>query len=271
MTDRPPDDGDAVSTDAADAGGATVERLDDARRPARREIEEIRTLDDTGPRRAHESPRAELDRDPIERMRRSQRIIRLVAGVVLLGTAYVAVSVFQVWSTGETDDRGPVDAIVVMGAAQFDGRPSPQLAARLDHVLELWPDGVAPLVVTTGGNQPGDRFTEAESSAQYLVDRGVPREAILLEDAGRTTYESMEGVAELLDGRELSEIVIVTDPYHALRSRLIAESLGLDATTSSTDTSVVTGSDATQRHLVEGVGVAVGRIIGFERLDRWTN
>ena len=71
-----------------------------------------------------------------------------------------------------------------MGAAQYDGEPSPQLAARLDHVVELWPQGLAPLVVVTGGNRPGDRFTEAEASAAYLIERGVPADAIVLEDAG---------------------------------------------------------------------------------------
>ena len=107
---------------------------------------------------------------------------------------YYLVSLYQVWSTGRSDQARPVDAIVVMGAAQYDGDPSPQLAARLDHVAELWPQGLAPLVVVTGGNQPGDRFTEAEASAAYLVERGVPADAIVLEgeparhvrvDAGR--------------------------------------------------------------------------------------
>ena len=93
----------------------------------------------------------------------------------------------------------PADAIVVLGAAQYDGRPSPQLAARLDHVVTLYEQGVAPVVVVTGGKQPNDRFTEAESSAQYLVDRGVPAEAIVMETSGRTTSESMAGTADLLD------------------------------------------------------------------------
>ena len=104
---------------------------------------------------------------------------------------YFAVSLFQVWSTGRTDQARPVDAIVVMGAAQYDGVPSPQLAARLDHVVELWPQGLAPLVVATGGNRPGDRFTEAQASAAYLTDRGVPADAILLEDQGTSSYESL--------------------------------------------------------------------------------
>ena len=122
----------------------------------------------------------------------------VVALLVVVGVGYFAVSLYQVWSTGRTDQARPVDAIVVMGAAQYDGRPSPQLAARLDHVVELWPQGLAPLVVVTGGNRPGDRFTEAQASAAYLTDRGVPADAILLEDQGTNSYESLRGVAELL-------------------------------------------------------------------------
>ena len=197
-----------------------------------------------------------------------RRILAACAIAVVLGLGYYLVSLAQVWTTGRADDDGPVDAIVVMGAAQYDGRPSPQLAARLDHVVELWPQGVAPIVVVTGGNIPGDRFTEAEASATYLAERGVPLEALLLENDGSTSYESLDAVADLLVARGLDEVLIVTDPYHALRSRLIAEEVGLDATVSSTDTSVVTGGESLRRHLQEAGGVAIGRIIGFERLAR---
>lgn len=197
-----------------------------------------------------------------------QRVVAVCAIAVLLGLAYYFVSLFQVWTTGRADDEGPVDAIVVMGAAQYDGRPSPQLAARLDHVVELWPRGIAPLVVVTGGNIPGDRFTEAQASATYLSERGVPTEALLQENEGSNSYESLEAVAALLDARGLDEVLIVTDPYHALRSRLIAEEVGLNASVSSTDTSVVTGGESLKRHFEEAAGVAVGRIIGFDRLTR---
>ena len=185
---------------------------------------------------------------------------------LLVGVGYLAVSLFQVWSTGRTDQARPVDAIVVMGAAQYDGEPSPQLAARLDHVVELWPQGLAPLVVVTGGKQPGDRFTEAEASAAYLSDRGVPADAILLEDQGTSSYESLAGVAEMLHERGLDDVLIVTDPYHSLRSRLIAEQVGLRAHVSPTPTSVVTGSDLARRQLQEAAGVAVGRLIGFQHI-----
>ena len=194
---------------------------------------------------------------------------RLLAGVVLVLfalVAYYSVCLYQVWSTGRSDQARPVDAIVVMGAAQYDGTPSPQLAARLDQVVRLWPQGYAPLVVVTGGNQPGDRFTEAEASAAYLVERGVPADAIVQESTGRTTYESMEGVAAILRDRGLDSVLVVTDPYHALRSRMIAEELGLDAAVSPTTTSVVTGGASLRRHLREAVGVALARPFGFDRL-----
>ena len=181
------------------------------------------------------------------------------------------ISLWQVWSTGRSDQARPVDAIVVLGAAQYDGRPSPQLAARLDQVVELWPDDLAPLVVVTGGNQPGDRFTEAEASARYLIDRGVPESAILLEDAGSTTYESLDQVAEILDDLGLDTVLIVTDPYHALRSRLIAQEVGMVAYVSPTETSVVVGASSVKRQIGEAAGVAVGRIIGFGRLSGLTD
>ena len=158
----------------------------------------------------------------------------------------------------------------MLGAAQYDGRPSPQLAARLDHALELYNNGVAPVVMVTGGNQPGDRFTEAEASANYLIDRGVPESAIMREDAGHTTFESLDAAAGQLLDADRDEVVIVTDPYHSLRSKLIAEQVGLDASLSPTPNSVVTGWSSFRRELEEAGGVAVGRIIGFDRLTELT-
>jgi len=210
--------------------------------------------------------------EPTHRTKQRSRVARRVGIglllVLLAAIVYYGVTLAQVWSTGRADDRDPVDAIVVMGAAQYDGRPSPQLAARLDHVVEIWPTDIAPLVVVTGGNIPGDRFTEAEASAAYLSERGVPESALLLENDGSDSYDSLAAVAEMLGERGLDSVVIVTDPYHALRSRLIAEEVGLDASVSSTDTSVVTGGDSAIRHMKEAAGVAVGRIIGFDRLAR---
>ena len=192
------------------------------------------------------------------------------AGFVGLCVLYYAVTLIQVVRAGRPTDPDPAEAIVVLGAAQYDGRPSPQLASRLDHALELYEAGLAPVVMVTGGNQPGDRFTEAEASANYLVDRGVPESAIMREDAGHTTFESLAAAADQLLAADLDDVVVVTDPYHSLRSKLIAEEVGLDASVSPTPTSVVTGWSSFRRELEEAAGVAVGRIIGFDRLTDLT-
>lgn len=192
-----------------------------------------------------------------------------LATIALLGV-YVLVTLAQVVRTGGEHDAGSSDAIVVMGAAQYDGRPSPQLAARLDHVVALWDDGVAPIVVVTGGKRTGDRFTEAEASARYLRDLGVPGDAIIEVGEGATTHESVEAAAPVMANRGIESVALVTDPYHALRSRLIVEAEGFDVDVAATPASVVTGWNAWRRNGQEAVGVAVGRVIGFDRLSELT-
>lgn len=207
-------------------------------------------------------------------MRSIRRLARAVVLVGVVGFLYVALTTFEVWRVGRFSDARQAGAIVVMGAAQYDGRPSPQLAARLDHAADLWKSGAAPIMVVTGGNQPGDRFTEADASREYLVDVGVPAGAIREENSSHSTWEAFDNLRRLVDADAalgaITNIVIVTDPYHSLRSRLIAESAGFDAVTSSTDSSPVKGSRAATKHLKEAVGIAVGRIIGFELLWKVT-
>lgn len=202
-------------------------------------------------------------------LRKALRLTALIAGVAVL---YVALTTFEVWRVGRDTTSVRFDAIVVMGAAQYDGRPSPQLAARLDHVVELWNVDVAPRVIVTGGNQPGDRFTEASASKNYLVERGVPATAIVEESQSRSTWEAFANLRSLVDESnfDIESIVVVTDPFHSLRSRLIAEENAFDAAVSATTTSPVDGSSAVAKHLKEGVGVAVGRIIGFRWLWKVT-
>ncbi len=185
---------------------------------------------------------------------------------------YYLVTLFQVWRAGQesTPARASADVIVVLGAAQYDGRPSPQLAARLDHGLALWQDGIAPLIMVTGGNRPGDRFTEADAGFDYLVERGVPVEAIRREDVGRTTYGSLAAAATVLLGEQLDRVVLVTDPYHSLRTHLIADEVGLDGVLSPTPSSVVTGWSSFRREAFEAGGVALGRLVGFDRLTDLT-
>ena len=193
-----------------------------------------------------------------------------LAGFIGLCLLYYLVNFVQVVRAGRQTNPDRAEAIVVLGAAQYDGRPSPQLAARLDHALELYDEGLAPVVMVTGGNQPGDRFTEAEASANYLVGRGIPESAIMREDAGRTTYESLAAAADQLLAADLDDVVLVTDPYHSLRSKLIAEEVDLDASLSPTPTSVVDGWSSFRRQIEEAGGVAIGRIIGFDRLSDLT-
>ena len=211
-----------------------------------------------------------VERKPSRWWRQGPSWNRVAIGVLVVLLGYYLVTLFQVVQAGRSDHTDPVDAIVVLGAAQYDGRPSPQLAARLDHVVTLWDEGLAPVVMVTGGKLPADRFTEAEASRRYLVDRGVPDAAIMSEMVGRTTFESLDGAAMLLQARGLEEVVLVTDPFHSYRSKLIAEEVGLDAHVSPTPTSVVAGWTSVRRHMEEAAGVALGRLVGFERLSGLT-
>lgn len=190
----------------------------------------------------------------------------MAIGVVAALVLYYVISLVQVVQAGRADARDPVDAIVVLGAAQYDGRPSAQLRARLDHAVTLWEADVAPVVMVTGGKQPDDRFTEAEASRRYLVARGVPDDAILIEDVGRSTYESLDSAAAILLAAGADDVVLVSDPFHMKRSELIASGFGLDARVSATPTSVVTGWTSVRRHAREAAGIALGRLVGFERL-----
>ena len=202
-------------------------------------------------------------------MRLRSRVLLLLVSLALMVLVYLGFTLFQVWNTGRSYVTRPADVIVVLGAAQYDGRPSPQLAARLDEVIRIWETGTIPWVMVTGGRLSGDRFSEAEASLRYLVSAGVPAEVILAEDEGDTTYASLRNAAHILLQENLDQVVLVTDPFHSLRSRLIAEEVGLSARVAPTRTSVVSGRNNLRLHLRETAGVAIGRIVGFERLTAW--
>lgn len=181
---------------------------------------------------------------------------------------YLAVVFVQVWLASRRDDARRSDAIVVLGAAQFDGRPSKILAARLDHAIDLFRRDIAPVVVVTGGKQLGDRFTEAGASASYLHDHAVPDRAILRETTGRSSWQSLASAARILKERNLTAVVLVSDPYHAARIEDIAHEVGLRAVTSPTRTSPIKGVGVWRRIFTETVRVAAGRVFGYGRLDR---
>ncbi len=163
--------------------------------------------------------------------------IVLVAGVVAVGIAGYAT--FRIWDQGARDERPSVDAIVVMGAAQYDGRPSPVFAARLDHAVALFHAGLAPRLIVTGGKAEGDRTTEAASARDYAIAQGVPEDAILLEDASRTTLESIRGVAAVMEDHDLSTAIFVSDPTHMLRVLRMASDAGITGYGSPTTTSPI--------------------------------
>lgn len=159
---------------------------------------------------------------------------RLVLGAVLIGALVAGGTLVRVWQVARADDRAPADMIVVLGAAQYDGRPSEVLEARLDQALELYQEGVAPVVVTVGGRLPGDNFTEAEAGAQYLSANGVPADAVLPVGEGDDTLGSIQAVAAVAAERGWDTAVIVSDPWHSQRARVMARDSGLDAWTSPT-------------------------------------
>ena len=170
---------------------------------------------------------------------------RLLMGLLVLVLAYFAVTTTLVARWMGKDERPRVDAIVVLGAAQYDGRPSAIYEARLEHAVDLWRQDVAPLVVFTGGKEPGDRFTEGGSGARWAVARGVPESAVLTEERSRTTYQNLAGARRLLERRDPGgrhRIVVVSDPFHMFRAVRQAADLGMDAYPSPTRTSPLSAS-----------------------------
>ena len=187
---------------------------------------------------------------------------------VVVPFLYFSVTFFQVWRTSRHDGARPAQALVVLGAAQFDGRPSAVLRARLDHAADLYHRKLAPVIVVTGGKAEGDRFTESAASANYLHTKGVPDEAILREATGRSSWQSLSASARFLRQRGIHEVVLVSDPFHAARIHGIAAELGLTSATSPTRTSPIRGLSALRRMSTEAIQVGVGRVIGFRRLVR---
>jgi len=182
-------------------------------------------------------------------MRRLMR--RLASGVVGGLIAVWVASVVAVVGWSRRDDARPAGAIVVLGAAQWAGHPSPVLRARLDHAIALWRSTLAPALILTGGRGPHDTTTEAEVGRGYAIREGVPAVVILTESRGRTTVESMRGVAALMRARGATDAILVSDPFHMLRLELVSRALGLTTYASPTRTSPISASRvASGRYLI---------------------
>lgn len=132
------------------------------------------------------------------------------------------------------DGAVAADAIIVLGAAQYQGKPSPVLRTRLDHAIGLYARGLAPRLVLTGGIAEGDTESEAAVSREYALRAGVPDSAILLENDGRTTGQSLRAVGRLLGARGMRRAILVSDPFHLFRASLVARRQGLEVLTSPT-------------------------------------
>jgi uncharacterized SAM-binding protein YcdF (DUF218 family) len=169
-------------------------------------------------------------------------LTRLALAVVAGALLVLAYTTWRIWDQGNQDDPRPADAIVVLGAAQYNGVPSPIYRARLDHAIDLFEEGLAPALVMTGGKLPGDKTTEAEAGRRYAISKGVPEDAILVEDHGRTTLESLRTVSRILTERGLHSAVFVSDRTHMLRVLRIAHDEGLEAYGSPTRTSPIDAS-----------------------------
>jgi uncharacterized SAM-binding protein YcdF (DUF218 family) len=183
----------------------------------------------------------------VSRVRWILRIVLALVGLTFLVAGYVAGHIMWV---ADHDSRPRSDAIVVLGASQYNGRPSPVFAARLEHAKALYDAHVAPRIVTVGGNQPGDVTTEAQAGQDYLVAHGVPSDAVLPVRTGRDTLQSMRAVAAAFRDHGWKSAVLVTDPWHCLRARSMARDSGIDASTSPEHTGPAVGSVTTDIHYI---------------------
>lgn len=165
-------------------------------------------------------------------------MIAALAVAMLLGTASVTgYAALRIWQRGDVDERRPVDAIVVLGAAHYEETPSAVFAARLDHAVELYRAGLARYLIVTGGRAPGDRLSEADAARAYAIRHGVPPQAILAEDEGRDTLASIHGVAAVFRAHHLANGLFVSDRLHMLRVLRMALDEGIVAYGSPTTTS----------------------------------
>jgi uncharacterized SAM-binding protein YcdF (DUF218 family) len=170
-----------------------------------------------------------------------------------------------VYFASRADHARPAQAIVVLGAAQYNGAPSKVLRARLDHAYDLWQRKLAPKIVVTGGGLLGDRVTEASASAAYLHAKGVPDGAILRETSGHSSWQSLASAASFLRDRAINDVLLVSDPFHSYRIQAIAGELQLSGHASPTRTSPIKGFTALRYMARETVAVAIGRVIGYRQ------
>ena len=192
------------------------------------------------------------------------KVVGLIVGAVVV---YLVVTGVQIWMTSLQYSPQDAGAIVVMGAAQVNGVPSPDLQARLEEALALFQQGYSHLIVCTGSKKAGEHYTEAQVGFLYLTEHGVPA-ADVLQGGGTTTYADLTDAQKLLAPRHMKEVLISTDPFQEYRSEAIASSLGLDPHPTPTRNSPIKGWSTVPYYLRETASVALGRIIGYSNATR---
>jgi uncharacterized SAM-binding protein YcdF (DUF218 family) len=194
------------------------------------------------------------------RVRTALRVVHQALFLLVLAGAIVyTVSLLLVLVVSQQDQRQPVDAIVVLGAAQYNGRPSPVLRARLDHALSLYREEQSRVIIVTGGIGRGDTTSEAVVGQRYLVAHGVPEQAVVAQSEGRNTRASMNAVTDWLRARGLRRVLLVSDPFHMFRLRLEARRTALEAYTSPTESSPISDNPVLELRylLAEGFKIPV--------------
>lgn len=195
------------------------------------------------------------------------RFVRVaVLGLVAVLIGYPLYLSFQIWSQSHRDELRPADAIVVLGAAQYNGDPSPVFKARLDQAAYLYREGFSPTVIVTGGKQVGDRFTEAEAGERYLTGQDVPAESIMTETTGRTTLESLRGVGHIAEHHDIATVLLVSDPLHSERIKRMAADLGFEETYASPASYV--GLNRSRGTKARELLHELGSLLAYELLER---
>lgn len=196
-------------------------------------------------RRVWQTTAADTSRSPgitVQRSR-SRKILRVVGfsllALLVAGVLSLSMLALAIFAQARHDETAPADAIVVLGTAQWDGRPSTTFQARLDHALDLYRNGYAPVVVLTGGVADGDQYSEADVGRNYLRDQGVPDDALISAPEGQTSVESLRAAHDLMVGRSIQTVLLVSDPFHMFRVKRMAEDLGLKPLASPTWTSPI--------------------------------
>ncbi|GHD14784.1 hypothetical protein GCM10007147_01200 [Nocardiopsis kunsanensis] len=188
-----------------------------------------RVSDPADPRRERREP---PPRGPRRHKKRRFRLRWLITLVLVIALAIPPATWGWVWYTARQDDRDRSDAIIVLGASQYNGVPSPVFEARLRQAQSLYQQGVAPMIITVGGKQPADNHTEAAAGRDWLTEVGVPPEQVIALEEGADTLQSIGAVAEVYDQKTWETAIIVSDPWHSLRAKQMAADHGIEAGTS---------------------------------------